>query len=113
MNKPKPKPTPFQPVVPAAIATVVVAPREPWYRSIFTDRDGDFDTGRLLVNVVVLTMCYIAITHGDKFDPQNFGIGIGSVLGGFAAYLFGDAQRPPAKAPSTVTEVKQTQVTTP
>jgi hypothetical protein len=108
----KRKPTPA--VLPVAIPVALPdAPRERWYRSIFTDSHGDFDTGRLLVNVVILTMCAIALTHGDKFDAQNFGIGIGSVLTGFAAYLFGDAQRPPQSAPSTVTEVKQTQVTTP
>lgn len=110
--KRKPKPAPSIP--PVAVAVAVPPAAEPWYRSIFTDRNREFDTGRLLVNVVILTMCAIAIKHGDsKFDYQSFGIGIGSVLGGFAAYLYGDAQRPPTPAPSTVTEVKQTQVTTP
>jgi len=93
--------------------TPIAPTREAWYRSIVTDHDGNFDTGRLLVNVVILTMCYIAIVHGDKFEPQTFGIGIGSVLTGFAAYLFGDAQRPPAAAPSTITDIHQQQVTTP
>lgn len=118
--KRKPKIAPLRPPLAAAAilaptaAPVAVAAREPWYLSIFTDRNREFDTGRLLVNVVILTMCAIAIRHGDaKFDYQAFGIGIGSVLTGFAAYLFGDAQRPPAPAPSTITKVEQTQVTTP
>lgn len=99
-----------------APVVVAAAPltHEPWYRSIVTDRNHEFDTGRLLVNVVILTMCAIAIRHGDaKFDYQSFGAGIGFVLGGFAAYLVGDAQRPPAPAPSTITKVEQTQVTRP
>lgn len=109
-----PAPAILAPATPAVAVAAIVAPSEPWYRSIFTDRNHEFDTGRLLVNVVILTMCAIAIKHGDsKFDFQAFGIGIGSVLTGFAAYLYGDAQRPPQAAPSTVTEVKQTQVTTP
>jgi hypothetical protein len=102
------------PTAPPVAVAAIVAPHEPWYLSIFTDRNREFDTGRLLVNVVILTMCAVALMTADEtFNYQAFGIGIGSVLTGFAAYLFGDAQRPPAPAPSTITEVKQTQVTTP
>ena len=102
------------PMVPQVAAIVAIPPREPWYVSILTDRNREFDTGRLLVNVVILTMCAVAIKTADaNFNYQSFGFGIGGVLTGFAAYLFGDAQRPNTPAPSTVTEVKQTQVTTP
>lgn len=106
---PKAAPAPILPQ-PAA----VVAPdHEAIWRAVFTDREGEFDTGRVLVAVVVLTMCGIAAFHGDKFDPQGFGVGIGSVLGGFAAYLWGDTRRPPPSPPTTTTTVQQTQVTTP
>jgi hypothetical protein len=64
-----------------------------WLHDAFTDNDGHFDTGRILVPAVILTMCWKAL-NSTGYDPQSFGIGIGSVLTGFAAYLFGDAARP-------------------
>ncbi|MGH7490701.1 MAG: hypothetical protein ACREMY_34565 [bacterium] len=64
--------------------------REPFWRAVFTDREGNFDTARVLVAVVILTMCAIALMHPEKFDPQAFGTGVGAVLVGFAGYLFGD-----------------------
>jgi hypothetical protein len=65
-----------------------------WLHDAVTDREGAFDTARLLVPAVILTMCWNAIMHADTYNPQSFGMGIGAVLGGFAAYLFGDAARP-------------------
>jgi hypothetical protein len=91
--------------------------RELWYRSIFTDRDGDFDTGRVLVAVVILAMCwmqwYDVKWNETEFNAQSFGTGIGAVLAGFAAYLWGDTRRPPPIPPSTTTTVQSTQVTSP
>jgi len=123
-RKPKAAPRRHAPAAPAILSpaappvtVAAVVSREPWYRSIFTDRDGDFDTGRVLVAIVVLAMCYFqwydTSVNSQPFNAQNFGIGIAGVLGGFAAYLYGDAKRPPAPVPSTTTAIQQTQVTTP
>lgn len=105
------------PASPPAQVVVAAPAREPWYRSLFTDREGDFDTGRVLVAVVILSMCwmqwYDVRYNGVEFDAQKFGLGIAGVLGGFAAYLWGDTRRPPAPVPSTTTSIKQEQVTTP
>jgi hypothetical protein len=72
--------------------------KEPWYRSILTDHSGDFDMGAVLVGVVAIFMCinsgYDTWVHGVKFNAQEFGIGIAAMLGGFAAYKWGDAKRP-------------------
>jgi hypothetical protein len=99
------------------VVAAVLPPREPLWQAVFTDRNREFDTGRVLVAVVILAMCgfqwYDISVGGTDFSAQNFGIGIASVLGGFAAYLYGDAQRPPLGPPSTVTTTQQTQVTTP
>lgn len=64
-----------------------------WLHDLLTDRDGAFDTGRVLVPLVIGTMCYKALT-ATNYDPQSFGAGVGAVLVGFSAYLFGDARRP-------------------
>jgi hypothetical protein len=88
-----------------------------WYHSIFTDHDGEFDTGRVLVAIVILGMCwmqwYDVKYNAVEFDAQKFGTGIAAVLAGFAAYLWGDTRRPPLIPPSTTTTVQSTQVTTP
>lgn len=84
---------------------IVVAPvmpdpagKEPWYRSILTDHNGDFDMGAVLVGVVAVFMCstsaYDTIANGREFNAQAFGIGMAAVLGGFAAYKWGDSKRP-------------------
>lgn len=64
-----------------------------WLRRALTDREGEPDTGRIMVPIVIGTMCYQAI-FGDHYDPQQFGAGVGAVLLGFSAYLYGDAKRP-------------------
>lgn len=64
-----------------------------WVKRALTDREGEPDTARIMVPVVIGTMCYMAVT-GEHYEPQSFGIGIGAVLAGFSAYLYGDAKRP-------------------
>lgn len=81
--------------------------KEPWWRSPLTDHNGDFDLGAILVGVVILAMCYyewydVTVNH-IKFDAQQFGIGVGSVLLGFAGYKWGDTKRPPGTTTTTAT----------
>lgn len=90
-----------------AAAPVNVPGKDPWFRSIMTDHNGDFDLGAVLVGVVVVFMCLNAgwdtIVLHTKFDAQAFGIGVAGVLGGFAAYKWGDARRPPGVSVTTTT----------
>ena len=111
-----PKPTPLQrlPLV-APVIEQQPAPgtgKDPWFRSILTDHAGDFDLGAVLVGIVVCFMClaagYDAMVLGKTFDAERFGIGVASVLAGFAAYKWGDAKR----APSSTTTIQATQTTT-
>lgn len=86
----------------------ITPPSTPYWRSVMTDHNGDFDLGALLVAVVILVMCVVEafdVKRGKPFNPQEFGIGVAAVLGGFAAYKWGDARRPP---PSTMTATAQT-----
>lgn len=79
--------------------------REPWYRAIFTDRYGEFDTGRVLVAITILAMLYLEwldVDAGSDFDAQKLGTGIGAVLAGFAAYLYGDARSAPQPGTTTL-----------
>lgn len=73
-----------------------------WFRSALTDREGEFDTGRILVAIVAIWMCGIqgwdVMFNKHEFNAQSFGTGIGAVLVGFAAYLFGD--RKPTSNPA-------------
>lgn len=65
-----------------------------FWKSVLTDRLGEFDTGRILVPIVILAM--LAFTYIDvainkqPFSAQNLGTGVGLVLTAFAAYLWGD-----------------------
>ena len=65
------------------------------------------------VAVVVVAMCVIQMwdVHFNKavFKPNDFGVGVGAVLTGFAAYLYGDAKRPD---PSSTSSVQVSQTTT-
>ena len=84
-----------------------VAGKDPWYRSILTDHNGDFDMGAVLVGIVAIFMCVNSgydtwILH-TKFNAQEFGIGIAAMLTGFAAYKYGDAKRPPGAMITTTT----------
>ncbi len=90
-------PTP-QPIAPAST---------PYWRSVMTDHNGDFDLGALLVAVVICFMCLAEgydVWRGKAFNGKDFGFGVGLVLGGFAAYKWGDARRPP---PTTMTATAQ------
>lgn len=90
-------------VTPAPV--VDIPGKDPWYRSILTDHNGDFDMGAILVGVVALFMCinsgYDTIVLHTKFNAQEFGIGVAAMLGGFAAYKWGDAKRPPMVTTTT------------
>lgn len=101
------------PIVPQPLPAPIDIPgKDPWYRSILTDHNGDFDMGAVLVGVVTVFMCansgFDTVMLHTKFDAQSFGIGIAAVLGGFAAYKWGDAKRPD----TTVTSVTASTVTT-
>jgi hypothetical protein len=97
------------------VAAVAVQPvHDNWWRSMLTDHAGEFDTGRILVAVVIVAMCAIqsldVYYNKAVFKPNEFGIGIGAVLAGFAMYLYGDAKRPEAGKTTTV-QVAQTTTT--
>lgn len=81
---------------------------------MLTDHAGEFDTGRILVAVVIVGMLLLTWLDVEQnkahFNPQEFGIGIGAVLGGFAAYLWGDTKRPDTGKITTV-QVAQTTTT--
>ena len=55
-------------------------------RHCFTGKDGQtFDLGRVLWAVAVLSFIVFAgihVVHNHQFDPQAYGIGIGSALAG-------------------------------
>jgi hypothetical protein len=82
-----------------------------WLQSALTDHQGEFDAGRILVAVVILAMCGLQAwdTGVNKvaFNAMTFGTGVGAVLAGFAAYLYGDAKRP-----ATTTVLESRSVTT-
>lgn len=86
-------------------------PPRPFWSGILTDHNGDFDMGAVLVGVVCTFMCvasgFDVIGHGTKFNAQEFGIGIAAMLGGFAAYKWGDAKRPPSNVTTTSTIVTE------
>jgi hypothetical protein len=73
---------------------VIDGPREPWLRSILTDREGNFDMGAVLVVVVTLYMCassfHDTFIMSRAFDAERFGIGVAAMLGGFGVYKWGD-----------------------
>lgn len=90
------------------VSAPVPAARDPFWRSILTDHDGEFDAGAVLVIVVALFMCvakgYDVFVLHTGFDPEKFGFGIAAMLGGFGAYKWGDAKaRPTTTITSTST----------
>ncbi len=72
---------------------IVEAP-DNWFRSMLTDRNGDFDAGAILIVVVTVYMCvssgYDTFMLGRPFNAQEFGTGIAAMLGGFGIYKWGD-----------------------
>lgn len=72
------------------------AVRERWYVAPFTDSEGAVDNGSIVVAVTVLAViglsAYDVIHNGRPFNAAELGMGIGSVLAGFAAYRWGDAR---------------------
>lgn len=83
-----------------------------WVRSVLTDDKGEFDTGRILAPIAVAGMLLLngwaVVVNVQHFDPQALGVGIGSVLGGLAAYLWGDKRPTPGVDPPAVEgEVKK------
>lgn len=70
-----------------------------WWRTALTDRNGDFDTGRIITPVAVFWVLslstYDTVVNGATFDAQKIGTGIGLILGGLAAYLWGDSKPTP------------------
>lgn len=102
----KPKPRAVAAVALPAPAVAVPVPHDNWLRSALTDHNGDFDTGRILVAVVILAMCFVQWVdvqyNNATFKPNDFGVGVGSVLVGFAAYLYGDAKRPDPSKTTTM-----------
>lgn len=70
-----------------------------FFKHISTDYDNQtFDTGRALVVIVVISMVLMqawdVVIHKAAFHPQEFGAGVGALLVGLGAYLFGDSKRP-------------------
>lgn len=68
-----------------------------FWRDVLTDLHDDFDTGRFLALITVVAGVFLAawtvMIQGKAFDAQSYGIGVGGLLTGLAAYLFGDAKR--------------------
>ena len=72
------------------------------FSHLVTDYDNKTgDTGRwitiFVVVVSVLLEVFDVVVHATKFDVQAFGIGMGSILGGLAVYLYGDNKSRPDK----------------
>lgn len=93
-------------------AALVIPGKDPWYRSILTDHNGDFDMGAVLVGVVAVFMCinsgYDTIILHTKFDAQAFGVGISAMLGGFGLYKWGDTLRPRGTTTTTINAASTT-----
>lgn len=70
-----------------------------FWREVLTDHADEFDTGRFLALVTVLAgvllSAWSVIVQGKPFDAQSYGIGVGGLLTGLAAYIFGDAKAKP------------------
>lgn len=86
-------------------APTEVPGKDPLWRSILTDHNGDFDMGAVLIGVVAVYMCaasgYDVFVLSKTFDAQQFGTGIAAMLVGFAAYKWGDAKRPQTTTTTT------------
>lgn len=81
------------------------------WKSVSTDYDNHtFDTGRFLVVLVVIAMIFLqgwdVIAHAAKFDAQSFGTGIGALLLGLGAYIFGDNTKRPEGPPKNFRQLQ-------
>ena len=75
-----------------------------FWKHLSTDYDNKtFDTGRVLVIGVVLSMVFMegwdVIVHAAKFDSQGYGTGVAAILAGLGAYIFGDNTKRPDQTP--------------
>ena len=71
-----------------------------FWKHISTDYDNKtFDTGRVIVIMVILSMMALeawdVLMHAAKFDPQAYGAGVAAILAGLGAYIFGDNTKRP------------------
>jgi len=68
------------------------------------------------VAVVIIAMLalqgYDVIVNLREFKPNDLGMGVAGVLGGFAAYLWGDTRRPQANT-TTIQAMQTTTESTP
>ena len=64
-----------------------------WLREILTDYDNQtYDTARSLAVGVVFAMVGL---QAGVFDPQNFGVGVASVIGALGIAIAGDNHKRP------------------
>lgn len=71
-----------------------------FWKHLSTDYDNKtFDTGRVIVITVILSMIVMegwdVILHARQFDPQAYGAGVAAILAGLGAYIFGDNSKRP------------------
>ena len=70
-----------------------------WLREILTDYDNQtYDTARSLAVGVVFAMVglqAVATLKSGVFDPQNFGVGVASVIGALGIAIAGDNHKRP------------------
>lgn len=73
--------------------------REPWWRSPLTDYDENIDGGAVWVALSVFAMIALSawdvLHNGRKFEASELGMGVGALLGGWAAYKWGDSRSRP------------------
>ncbi len=73
----------------------------PFIKHGLTGIDGEsWDLGRVLwalIGVAFVVFAAWSLLHGGAFDPQNFGVGAGSILGGGGAGVGFKARTEPPK----------------
>lgn len=97
--------TSHPPAAPKPVTSPPAPPAETWLRAILTDREGNFDTGRIFVAGGMLAMwalsAYDVLHNGREFKPMDLGFGMGALIAALGPYLIGDraAQRQPPRLP--------------
>lgn len=75
------------------------AGREPWWRAPLTDYEENIDGGAIWVAMSVFAMIALSawdvLHNGREFKAAELGMGVGSLLAGWAAYKWGDARSRP------------------